>query len=114
MTDRSLYTRGSELRITVLAPTVVDVLQGAGGWIFDRARMGWTVSVGVAEPSDDRPLRILGVHLLDFDFLLRTVHDEAIPSALAVAATLHAHEGQVRDAVCESRGTQRFACDHVG
>jgi hypothetical protein len=47
-------------RLTVLAPTVADIVASAGGWLFDRASAGWSVSVLLADESSDRPLRILG------------------------------------------------------
>ena len=48
-------------RLTVLATDAIDAVTGAGGLIFDRASSGWRVGVYIAEPGDDRPLRILGV-----------------------------------------------------
>ena len=44
-----------------MANDVIDAVSGAGGLIFDRASSGWKVDVYLAEPSDERPLRILGV-----------------------------------------------------
>jgi hypothetical protein len=60
-TSRPNQGRGTRHRLTVLANDVIDAVSGAGGLIFDRASSGWKVDVYLAEPSDERPLRILGV-----------------------------------------------------
>lgn len=52
-------------RLDVVAASAVDVVQSAGGWLFDRARTGWSVSVLLARGCDTRPLRILGLQGLD-------------------------------------------------
>ncbi len=51
----------SGYRIVVVASSVGPVVEGAGGFLCDRARAGWDVSVLLAGPSDARPLAILGV-----------------------------------------------------
>src|SRR5271168_2572460 len=56
--NRGLATRH---RLTVLAADAVDAVTGGGGLIFDRASSGWKVDVYLAEPGDERPLRVLGV-----------------------------------------------------
>ena len=48
-------------RLTVLAADAIDAVTNAGGLIFDRASSGWNVDVYLAEPGEERPLRILGV-----------------------------------------------------
>lgn len=40
---------------------VADVVESAGGWLFDRAMAGWDVRVTLTQACDVRPLRILGV-----------------------------------------------------
>ena len=52
-------------RLTVLAPSVVEVVRSAGGWLFDRAMAGWDVTVITSDHSDSRPLRILGASVRD-------------------------------------------------
>src|ERR1700688_3322744 len=47
-------------RLAVLAPSVVEVVRSAGGWLFDRAMAGWNVTVITSDHSDSRPLQILG------------------------------------------------------
>ena len=67
-------------------------LQSAGGWLCDRARAGWDVSVLVADREDPRPLTILGATTLDrgveFASMVRTPSRIA---ALAVSAGLGHH-----------------------
>lgn len=48
-------------RIVVLASAVGPVIEAAGGFLCDRARSGWEVSVLLAAPGDARALAILGV-----------------------------------------------------
>lgn len=48
-------------RIVVLAYEVAPVVASVGGFLCDRAREGWDVSVLVSTPADTRPLTILGV-----------------------------------------------------
>jgi hypothetical protein len=54
-------------RLDVVAASEVDVVQSAGGWLFDRARAGWSVSVLLARTCDTRSLRILGLQALDLN-----------------------------------------------
>lgn len=48
-------------RIVVVASSVGAVVEAAGGFLCDRARAGWGVSVQFADACDARPLAILGV-----------------------------------------------------
>ena len=43
-----------------VAPTVLDAVRFAGGWIYDRVMAGWDVTVLVGGDEDCRPLEILG------------------------------------------------------
>lgn len=52
--------RWMSYRVDVVADSLADAVEGAGGWIFDRVMAGWTVNVGVAESCDTRPIEILG------------------------------------------------------
>ena len=81
-------------RLDVVAADVADVVKFAGGWLFDRAMAGWDVTVLVADrrgdPSDDRPLQILGAQALDLDDALAAMESGVAtrpnPQAVAVAA----------------------------
>ncbi|GAB7146686.1 hypothetical protein [Mycobacterium riyadhense] len=86
-------------RLDVVAPSVADVVQFAGGWLFDRAMAGWDVTVLVADPADDRPLQILGVQTLDLEDALASVSTRPRPQALAAAADLVGCDSRVRRGV---------------
>jgi hypothetical protein len=68
-TERATFAGDECLRyrLDVVAASAVDVVQSAGGWLFDRARAGWSVSVLLACNADTRSLRILGLQALDLD-----------------------------------------------
>ena len=54
--------KGLAYRLTVIAPTVSDVVASAGQWLFDRVKGGWKVDVFVADVvSTPSGLEILGV-----------------------------------------------------
>lgn len=48
-------------RLDVVASDVADIVQSAGGWLYDRIVAGWQVNVLLPPTSDARALRILGV-----------------------------------------------------
>lgn len=50
-------------QIAVEVVDVRDAVRSAGGWLCDRVRAGWTVTVTVPEGVDVRPLTILGVRV---------------------------------------------------
>ena len=52
-------------RLDVVAASPVDVVQSAGGWLYDRVMAGWEVRVLLPESCDTRALRILGVGVVD-------------------------------------------------
>ena len=55
-------------RLDVVAASAVDVVQSAGGWLYDRVMAGWEVTVLLPHGCDTRPLRILGVRALDLEW----------------------------------------------
>ncbi|WP_174183643.1 hypothetical protein [Nocardia barduliensis] len=73
-------------RLDVVASSVLDVVEHAGGWLFDRSVAGWDVTVLVADLSDTRPLRILGAEVLELEQVLASRGQGRQPHALAVAA----------------------------
>jgi hypothetical protein len=95
-------------RIAVVASTVPTLIESAGGFLCDRAREGWDISVSVCEPSDVWPLGILGV---SDDALPQHVHDPAsviaeIPrrTTVAVSADLLGGNAGVRRALAQRAG----------
>lgn len=84
-------------RLDVLATTTVDVVQSAGGWLYDRVMAGWEVTVLLAENCDTRPLRILGAR----GMVLASVTGSTSHS-LAVSAEAFTADARVRDRVLES------------
>ena len=51
------------VRLDLRASSAAEVVSCAGGWICDRVRQGWTVTVAVPTTSQARALSILGVDL---------------------------------------------------
>jgi hypothetical protein len=87
-------------QLNVIASGVADVVQSAGGWLFDRARAGWDVNVLVAQHDDPRPLAILGATASDLDAELSAVlQTVALGGALAVGADLLAADIRIRNEV---------------
>lgn len=71
-TARGPHSDGECLRyrLDVVAGSVVDVVQSAGGWLYDRAMAGWEVTVLLphdCDIRDVRPLKILGVRAADLE-----------------------------------------------
>jgi hypothetical protein len=87
-------------QLNVIASSMADVVQSAGGWLFDRSRAGWDVNVLVAEHDDPRPLVILGATAseLDAEFpaMLQRV---GLGGALAVGADLLGTDIRIRNEV---------------
>ncbi|AFM19849.1 hypothetical protein Mycch_5163 [Mycolicibacterium chubuense NBB4] len=65
------------VRLDLRASSAEEVVGGAGGWLCDRVRQGWTVTVAVPTASQTRALSILGV-------ALRHPSDEAPGGALSL------------------------------
>ncbi len=91
-------------RLDVVAGSAVDVVHSAGGWLYDRVMAGWEVTVLLPVSRDTRPLRILGVGVVDTE-------SEFVPTAmgstshtLAVSAEAFSADARVRDKVLESLG----------
>jgi hypothetical protein len=82
-------------RLDVVAPTVLDAVKFAGGWVYDRVMAGWDVTVLVAKDDDVRPLRILGADTLDLESVLEDWEDRPHPQTVAVAADLFDRDPRV-------------------
>ncbi|HET6732886.1 hypothetical protein [Mycobacterium sp.] len=82
-------------RLDVVAPTVLDAVQFAGGWVYDRVMAGWDVTALIGEPDDVRPLEILGAEVLDLDSVLGAWEDRPHPQTVAVAVDLFDRDSRV-------------------
>jgi hypothetical protein len=82
-------------RLDVVAPTVLDAVKFAGGWVCDRVMAGWDVTVLVGDRGDVRPLEILGAEVLDLDSVLASWEDRPHPQTVAVGADLFARDSRV-------------------
>jgi hypothetical protein len=87
------------LDVLAAAPTsVADVVQSAGGWLYDRMMAGWEVTVLLPDASNlrnTRPLRILGALATDLD----SAENAMTGQSLAVSAAAFSADGRVRDTV---------------
>lgn len=87
-------------RLDVVAATVAEVVENAGGWLFDRVTAGWDVTVLIADcDEDDRPLQILGVHAEDLEAALVEGRARPHPQTVAVAAHMFDADERVRRGV---------------
>jgi hypothetical protein len=86
-------------RLDVVAPSVLDAVKFAGGWVYDRVTAGWDVTVLVAEDEDVRPLEILGADTLDLESVLTSWEQRPHPQTVAVAGDLFARDSRVRQGV---------------
>jgi hypothetical protein len=86
-------------RLDVVAPTVLDAVRFAGGWVYDRVMAGWDVTVLIADDEDVRPLEILGADVRDLESVLESWEDRPHPQTVAVAGDLFAVDDRVREHV---------------
>lgn len=83
-------------RLDVVAPTVLDAVRSAGGWICDRVMAGWDVTVLIGGDDDVRALEILGAEVLDLESVLQAWEDRPHPQTVAVAGDLFGVDPRVR------------------
>ena len=86
-------------RLDVVAPTVLDAVTFAGGWIYDRVMAGWDVTVLLGADEDVRPLEILGAEVRDLETVLASWEDRPHPQTVAVAVDLLDSDARVRQHV---------------
>jgi len=86
-------------RLDVVAPTVLDAVRFAGGWVYDRVMAGWDVTVLIGDDADVRPLEILGAEVRDLESVLASWEDRPHPQTIAVAADLFDRDSRVRKGV---------------
>ncbi|PND56276.1 hypothetical protein CRM90_18280 [Mycobacterium sp. ENV421] len=97
--SRQRTARLARYQLDVVGAHVADVVDSAGGWLFDRVMAGWDVRVAVADAGDLAALRILGVQPIE----LRAMFDGAdAPTALALAGAMCGEDDRVRDALAAS------------
>ena len=87
-------------RLDVVAISAADVVQSAGGWLYDRVMAGWEVTALLPDGCDTRPLRVLGVQALDPG--ARFALTGSTSQSLAVSAEAFTADARVRDKVLES------------
>ena len=81
--------------VTVVAADVEGVVGAAGGWLCDRVRAGWQVTVLVPPGRDERALTILGVRSGVWDSGVDALRRQR-PAALAVDARVLSHDNPLR------------------
>jgi hypothetical protein len=82
-------------RLDVVAPTVLDAVKFAGGWVYDRVMAGWDVTVLVGADEDVRPLEILGAAVRDLETVLASWEDRPPSQTVAVAADVFGSDTRV-------------------
>lgn len=93
-------TASLRYRLDVVAAGAADVVQSAGGWLYDRVMAGWEVTVRLPHSCDARALRILGARVSD----CRSgwYETEIADQGLAVSAAAFRADPLVRDRVLAS------------
>jgi hypothetical protein len=90
-------------QLNVIAASVADVVQSAGGWLFDRRMAGWDVNILLSEHDDVRALHILGATTVDLrSGLAAFLRGPERAAALAVAADLLAIDASIEEEVLEA------------
>lgn len=70
--------------LAVFCSDVVDAVISAGGWMYDRARTGWNVSVIADDRGGVRPLAILGACAMSRQDYFESMLHRSAPTALAI------------------------------
>lgn len=85
--------------MAAIAPCIPEVVQVAGGWVFDLVMAGWDVTVLTPDRADSRPLRILGARTVDLESVLaRPVYGSCL-QGIAVGPDLCAGDPRVHQMV---------------
>jgi len=100
---RAVTDRVMRYQLIVIAPSGADVVQFAGGWLFDRRMAGWDIDVLVPDQDAARSLRVLGVRAVDLHAgLASVVRGPERAAGLAVAADLMAIDERIHEEVLEA------------
>ncbi|WP_019925230.1 hypothetical protein [Nocardia sp. BMG111209] len=97
--DRSIAQareRSLRYRVAVIACDTSELVNSAGGWIFDRSLAGWDVTVLAADPADPLPLRILGAEVVDLNEAIARGPADVEPQAYAISAAYCATNARLR------------------
>jgi hypothetical protein len=94
-------------RLDVVAGSAVDVVHSAGGWLYDRVMAGWETTVLLPGGCDTRPLRILGVGVVNTESEFVSTAVGSTSHTLAVSAEAFTADARVRDKVLESMNDRR-------
>ena len=100
--DHSLATdamRTFKYRLDVVASNPADVVCSVGGWLYDRVRAGWEVSVLLPQQCDTRPLQILGMQAAELDSQIPPASTGCAARGLAVSAEMFASDTRIRQEV---------------
>ncbi|WP_020104730.1 hypothetical protein [Nocardia sp. 348MFTsu5.1] len=89
-------------QLNVVARSVSDVVQHAGGFVYDRVMAGWDVTVILTDNCDTRPVKILGADVADLEKALATGGLGRHPQALAIAADLFKSDDRVQGGVVKA------------
>src|ERR1700731_4072472 len=90
-------------QLNVIAASVADVVQSAGGWLFDRRMAGWEVNILLSEHNDSQALRILGATTGDLrSGIASFLRGPERAAGLAVAADLLAIDESIQSEVLEA------------
>jgi len=101
--DSALLRHSLRPRLAAIAPSVVEAVRFAGGWLFDQVMAGWDVTVLTAGEADARPAQILGARVADLEAILaRRVRGSCL-QGIVVRAELYASDARVRRMVDEAR-----------
>lgn len=100
----TVHADGERLRyrLDVVALRIADLVQSAGGWLYDRAMAGWEVTALLPDGCDGRSLRILGVQALGLEERFATLGTGSTSQTLAVSAEAFTADARVRDTVLRS------------
>jgi hypothetical protein len=98
--SRQRTPRHARYQLDVVGAHVADVVDSAGGWLFDRVMAGWDVRVAVANPGDLAALQILGVQTVELGAVFGIGANA--PTAVAVAGAVCSTNDRVRDALAAS------------
>ena len=86
-------------RLDVIASSPADVVGSVGGWLYDRVRAGWDVTVLLPQQCDSRALQILGMQAVDLDAQALSASTECAARGLAVSADMYAADARIKQAV---------------